>query len=208
MEQNSKEAYKEIQDELGEKQRRVLEYIRNHPNVTYNDVCRGLDWRTNSTTARIKELREMGYIIKSGDREDPITKHRCATYRVREEGEEKELVAKKAPVKHQFTISKEHLNALIGLCDTTKDIFKFGYSSTDTIAITLPNGHIERMLVVQGDGYMIGTTPNRNNNRIVFMGEDSQCELMLAQIIDIWVADSQRYAIVQTPTTHMRIWID
>lgn len=83
--QNSIESYIELIDtgELGEKQIAVLNFIRKYPNCSYNDISRVMHLHHNTVTARIKELRDMGYIVCSGTKIDEITKKRNNTYRIR-----------------------------------------------------------------------------------------------------------------------------
>lgn len=87
--QNSIDSYAELRDsgELSEKQAEVLRFIRRYPNCTYNDISRVLAWHHNTVTARIKELRDMGYIVCSGTKVDEITGKSNNTYRVRKPDE-------------------------------------------------------------------------------------------------------------------------
>lgn len=84
-EQNSIESYCQLMDTeyLGEKQKLVLDYIKKHPNCTYNEISRDLQLHHNTCTARIRELRMYGLIVKSGDRVDEFTKKKNGTYRIR-----------------------------------------------------------------------------------------------------------------------------
>ena len=88
-EQNSIESYCQLMDTeyLGEKQKLVLDYIKKHPNCTYNDISRALKLHHNTCTARIRELRMYGLIVKSGDRVDESTKKKNSTYRIRSPAE-------------------------------------------------------------------------------------------------------------------------
>lgn len=76
-----------VSDELGEKQKVVYEYIRDHPDCSYNDVARALKQHHNTVTARIKELRDMGYIVTSGSKRDEYTGKNNNTYHIRSEKE-------------------------------------------------------------------------------------------------------------------------
>lgn len=88
--QNSIDSYFELIDtgELGEKQIAVLNFIRRNPNCSYNDISRVMHMHHNTVTARIKELRDMGYIKLSGSKIDEITHKSNNTYRVRQKDEE------------------------------------------------------------------------------------------------------------------------
>lgn len=88
--QNSIDSYFELMDtgELGDKQIAVLNFIRRYPNCSYNDISRVLHMHHNTVTARIKELRDMGYIKLSGSKIDEMTHKANNTYRVREKDEE------------------------------------------------------------------------------------------------------------------------
>lgn len=79
------ESYYDLMDTdyISVKQREVYNYIKEHPDVTYNQVCRALMLAHNTTTARIKELRDLGLIITTGYSVDPFTHKRNSTYRVR-----------------------------------------------------------------------------------------------------------------------------
>lgn len=87
--QNSIESYIELMDtgELGEKQIAVLNFIKKYPNCSYNDISRVMHLHHNTVTARIKELRDMGYIVCSGTKIDTITNKRNNTYRIRNKDE-------------------------------------------------------------------------------------------------------------------------
>ena len=91
--QNSIQSYVELieTDELGEKQREVYDFIEEHPDVSYNDICRATKMHHNTVTARIKELRDGGYIYTSGDKIDAITGKRNAKYRVRRVGDPRDI---------------------------------------------------------------------------------------------------------------------
>lgn len=88
--QNSIEAYIDMMDsgELSDRQRVVYEFIRKHPNCTYNEISRVLHLHHNTVTARINELRyEYCVIICSGSKVDDITHKSNSTYRVRRRDE-------------------------------------------------------------------------------------------------------------------------
>ena len=77
---------------MGKAQQLVYEYIVEHPNCTYNDIVRSQMARDNSlhhnaVTGRVKELRDMGYIVLSGTKVDEYTNKPNNTYRPRMDGE-------------------------------------------------------------------------------------------------------------------------
>ena len=83
--QNSIESYLILKDtgELGNAQKQVYDFIADHPDCSYNDISRGLGLHHNTATARIKELRDLGYVITSGTKTDSRTNKRNNTYRIR-----------------------------------------------------------------------------------------------------------------------------
>lgn len=113
--QNSIDSYMEmvVSEELGEKQKVVYEYIRDHPDCSYNDVARALKQHHNTVTARIKELRDMGYIITVGSKRDEYTGKNNNIYRIRMEGDVPDDTSKDARPK----IPRRVLNEL-------KEIYK------------------------------------------------------------------------------------
>lgn len=92
--QNSIEAYVDLKEsgELGKSQKQIFEFIRKYPNCSYNDIARVLHLHHNTVTARIKELRDDGYIICCGSKIDAITKKSNNIYRVRKVGENPDVV--------------------------------------------------------------------------------------------------------------------
>jgi len=72
----SLEAYTDLLYELGEKQEIVLETIQQHPNASNHDLARILHWEINCVTGRVKELREMGYVLENGEKVDRLTGRR------------------------------------------------------------------------------------------------------------------------------------
>ena len=96
--QNSIESYMEmvLSEELGEKQRVVYDYIKNNPDCSYNDIARALKQHHNTVTARIKELRDAGYVITSGSKRDEYTGKNNNVYRIRLRGEIPDDMSKNA----------------------------------------------------------------------------------------------------------------
>lgn len=92
--QNSIEAYIDLKEsgEMGRSQKKIFDFIRSNPNCSYNDIARVLHLHHNTVTARIKELRNDGYIICCGSKIDPITGKSNNMYRVRRVGENPDVV--------------------------------------------------------------------------------------------------------------------
>ena len=146
-------------------------------------------------------MREKGYIVKSGDRPDPVTKRTCATYRIREDDESAEVMKQKHPI----SIKKEHLNTLLAVRDTSLDLFKdAGYSTLDTLEVALPGNRSVRVLVVQGDDYAIMLSPDRGYSFLVF----KELDISLSSILAIYPNLAQGYVIVQTMCDRIRVWLE
>lgn len=126
IEQNSLDAYRDLIDtgSLGEKQLSVFNYIRSHPNCTYNEISRALNMHHNTCTARIKELRDLGFIIKSGDVIDPYTEKRNGTYRVRRTDEHAEI-----PKQPLMTIPRAMADAIIRIIDNHEHGTQYVYNT-------------------------------------------------------------------------------
>lgn len=122
-EQNSIESYCQLMDTdyLGEKQKLVLDYIRKHPNCTYNEISRALKLHHNTCTARIRELRMYGLIVKSGDRIDEITKKKNGTYRIRSPREPEDSLTDNTLMPLPQAVYDCLKNFLARKCDTTTD---------------------------------------------------------------------------------------
>lgn len=99
--QNSIDSYVQLvqSGELSDRQYEVLIFIAQHPNCTYNEISRVKQLHHNTVTARIKELRDMGYIVCSGSKVDSITNKSNNTYRIREKDEEPDVTTNKAQPK-------------------------------------------------------------------------------------------------------------
>lgn len=55
------EAYRSIKKTLGNRQRRVLEFLSDR-DMTNRQLSKALGWEINSVTGRVKELRDYGKI--------------------------------------------------------------------------------------------------------------------------------------------------
>ena len=96
--QNSIEAYMDLKDtgELGKSQKQVLDFITHYPQCSYNDIARVLHMHHNTVTARIKELRDEGYIICCGSKIDEFTHKSNNIYRLRRVGENPDITVNDA----------------------------------------------------------------------------------------------------------------
>lgn len=66
-------AYSLAAQNLGAKQKKVLDALRFYPNATNAELAAKLGWPINRVTPRIKELRELGLVMDGGRRECRIT---------------------------------------------------------------------------------------------------------------------------------------
>ena len=96
--QNSIESYISLieSNEIGEKQEAVLRFIQKHPNCTYNEISRVMGQHHNTVVARVNELRyDLGLIVGSGNKVDEFTGKTNTTYRLRKEGEPRDIKPEK-----------------------------------------------------------------------------------------------------------------
>jgi len=69
----SKEAYMHIIPRLGEKQRTILNIIKLYPGVSNLDISRICNFKINSVTPRVKELRDKGLVEFCFNKVDRVT---------------------------------------------------------------------------------------------------------------------------------------
>ena len=75
-------AYGSIQEELGERQKQVFEFIRCYGIPVHNAaIARGMRMGINQITPRVFELREMGLIISAGKGIDPLSGRSVALWK-------------------------------------------------------------------------------------------------------------------------------
>ena len=178
--QNSIDAYIEIVNsgELGERQLQILQFIHRHPNCTYNEIARVLGLHHNVVTARIKELRDMGYIVCSGSKKDEFTNKNNSTYRVRKEGEDPDpaTVRKNTPVLPRkvidFLIEKTKKDAEHGEVQViTKGIIITAFRDKDRVCLNYGNFlKLRRVMVVCED---------IAHNRVIVSGENFTVEFRI-----------------------------
>ena len=74
--QTSLLAHQEIQiDGTAINQRtKILRFVRNHPDLTRNEISYWTGIRINAVAGRINELLKLGSIFEDGKKIDPITK--------------------------------------------------------------------------------------------------------------------------------------
>ena len=66
-------AYKVATQNLGAKQKTVLDALRYFPNVTNAELGQHLGWPVNRVTPRVLEIRKMGLILEAGKRTCKVT---------------------------------------------------------------------------------------------------------------------------------------
>lgn len=82
IQQTSIEAYEIIFDDLGSRQKVVYEIIEEYNNVCNQDISMILGLPINSVTPRVKELRDMGFVVQSGFKVNDIGR-RVMTWKVK-----------------------------------------------------------------------------------------------------------------------------
>ena len=99
--QNSIDSYMDLvrSGELSDKQYEILQFVATHSNCTYNEISRIKGLHHNTVTARLKELRDLGYIVCSGSKVDPVTGKSNNTYRLRKKDEPADDTTNKAQPK-------------------------------------------------------------------------------------------------------------
>ena len=87
VQQTSLEAYRIIQDGLGDKQRRVYNLLRKASTVnmdmTNMEIATALHWSINRVTPRVKELRVYGLVVHSQTRICTVTGYRAMAWKTR-----------------------------------------------------------------------------------------------------------------------------
>ena len=66
IQQTSLEAYEILVDDIGNRQREVLDCIRMYPGVCNKEISEKLLLPINCVTGRVKELRDMGFVMCCG----------------------------------------------------------------------------------------------------------------------------------------------
>jgi len=72
----SKAAYRENREsgEVSRKQAQILDYVRNHPGCSRNDIARNVSGMTiNCACGRVNELIVSGALCENGCKHDPLT---------------------------------------------------------------------------------------------------------------------------------------
>jgi hypothetical protein len=72
----SKAAHRENRErgEVSRKQAQILDYVRNHPGCSRNDIARGVQGMTiNCACGRVNELLTAGSLCESGCKHDAVT---------------------------------------------------------------------------------------------------------------------------------------
>ncbi len=66
VQQTSLEAYHILYDDLGNRQKEVLDVIRDNPGVCNKEIAEMLLLPINCVTGRVKELRELRFVVDDG----------------------------------------------------------------------------------------------------------------------------------------------
>ena len=66
-------AYSEILENLGEKQKKVYSVIRKYKSINNKMIARVLNWKINSVTGRVNELRKQHIVLMDKKKPCPIT---------------------------------------------------------------------------------------------------------------------------------------
>jgi len=69
-------------ENLSDKQQKVYDVIKAHPDCTNLDICRILGWQINRVTGRVSELQGGGRIIASGKRKNPESGKNNTTWKI------------------------------------------------------------------------------------------------------------------------------
>jgi DNA-binding MarR family transcriptional regulator len=77
--QTSIDAYYSI-DDLGSRQKFVLELIRHYGNMTNREIASRLGWEINRVTPRVNELVKLGFVTDQGTKLDPQTGKRAIVW--------------------------------------------------------------------------------------------------------------------------------
>jgi hypothetical protein len=76
-------AYVQATQNLGAKQKEVLDALRFFPDATNRELKEHLHWEINSITPRVGELRDQGLVIDAGIRPCKITGRRVHAWRAK-----------------------------------------------------------------------------------------------------------------------------
>jgi predicted ArsR family transcriptional regulator len=86
MQNTSIQAYRnDVAPTLWQRQRAVMEALRNRPEFTNNELAEFLQWPINTVTPRIFELRAKGKVEESSRRQDGVTGRTAIAWRIKRE---------------------------------------------------------------------------------------------------------------------------
>lgn len=80
IQETSLEAYYDLKNSLGDRQRMILNIIKVYPGVSNHDISCILNIPINSVTPRVKELRAMGFVEFDHYKVDRRTGKRVMTW--------------------------------------------------------------------------------------------------------------------------------
>lgn len=82
IQQTSKDAYDDVKNSLGNRQRSVLTLLAGVEDMTNTEISNTLNWPINTVTPRVKELRDAGLVEESKKRMCNITKKNVIAWKV------------------------------------------------------------------------------------------------------------------------------
>lgn len=82
----------EVRPTLGERQARVLEAFKRHPDLTNNELASVLGWQINRITPRTNELVKRGLVEEAGKRACRVTGRTAIAWRVKRASIQQTLV--------------------------------------------------------------------------------------------------------------------
>jgi DNA-binding MarR family transcriptional regulator len=86
MQQTSLQAFDSIKHKLGQAQTRVLGVLYENPQIrdwTNSEIASNLSWSINRITGRVNELRQIGVLEESRQRECHITGYTAIAWRIK-----------------------------------------------------------------------------------------------------------------------------
>ena len=83
IQETSLESFMQILPELGDRQQQVLDCIRNHISVSNREISSILGLPINSVTPRVKELRDLGFVVCCDIKKDEVTNRNVMCWRIK-----------------------------------------------------------------------------------------------------------------------------
>ena len=82
IQKTSLEAFQVLKPDLDNRQRIVYRLIHENKGLCNHDISHILGWEINSVTPRVKELRDMGLVVCSHEKQDPSTNRTVMCWKV------------------------------------------------------------------------------------------------------------------------------